>query len=112
MNPPKIVMDPDGSFANYFPVTYNKPFQGGKSEIFKKWTDSEGNVYYNTFNTFAFGSSYMNKTQNLWKVSKSGTVLEMIWAIVGEFGPDKFPTFDTKIDNMNAGYLIFYRATE
>jgi len=105
----KTVKNPDGSFANYFPASYSKPFQGGKSEIFKKWTDSEGSVYYNTFDTLAFGSYSMDKTQCLWKVSKSGTVLETIWVGVSEFRPDKFPsTLDTKSGN----YFIYYRAKE
>jgi len=112
INPPKTAKNPDGTFANYFPASFSKPFQGGKSEIFKKWTDSEGNVYYDTFDTFTFGSSMINKAQCLWKVSKSGTVLEQIWVSVSDFAPDKFPTFETKIDNMTTGYLIYYRAKE
>jgi hypothetical protein len=54
------------------------------------------------------------KSQCLSKVSKSGTVLEMMWVFAGEFGPDKFPsTLDTKSGNSNMqGYLIFYRAKE
>ncbi len=112
MNPPRMVRSPDGSFAGYFPATYSKPFQGGESEIFRKWTDSEGSVYYETFDTFTFGSPMFNKTQDLWKVSKSGKVLEMIRLVVGDFRPDRFPTFDTKIDHMSTEYFIYYRANE
>ena len=114
MNPPKTVNNPDGTFADYFPVSYSKPFRGGTTEIFKKWTDSEGSVYCDTFDTFTFGAGMVGmKTQCLKKVSKSGTVLEVMWVFVGEFGPDKFPsTLDTTSGNSFQGYLIFYRAKE
>jgi len=108
----KMVMNPDGSFADYYPASYNKPYQGGKSEIFKKWTDSEGNVFYNTYVTIIFGSPGY-KTQDLCKVSKSGTVLEMQWVGVSDFGPEKFPSaFDAKTQSEIMGYFIYYRAKE
>jgi hypothetical protein len=116
MMPPKTVNNPDGTFADYFPASYSRPYEGGKSEIVKKWTDSEDNVYCNTFDTFTFGAGVVGmKTQCLRKVSKSGTVLEVMWVFVSEFGPDKFPsTIDTKSGNSSntQGYLIFYRAKE
>jgi hypothetical protein len=115
MNPPKTLNNPDGTFADYFPASYSKPYQGGNKEIVKKWTDSEGSVYYDTYDTFTFGAGMVGmKPQCLSKVSKSGTVLEMMWVFVGEFGRDKFPsTLDTKSGNSNMqGYLIFYRAKE
>jgi hypothetical protein len=114
MNPPKTVIGPDGTFADYFPATYNKPFRGGTVEIFKKWTDSEGNVYYDTFDTFTSGMGVQGmKTQSLRKVSKSGTVLEWSWAAVSEFGPEKFPsTIDTNSQHDVSGYFIYNRAKE
>lgn len=115
MMPPRVVINPDGSFADYFPASYSKPYQGGKTEIFKKWTDSEGNVYYDTYDTFTFSSTMeQTKLQCLKKVSKSGTVLEWNWVTVSEFGPGKFPsTLDpTKNEHDVAGYLIYYRAKE
>ncbi len=112
MNPPKEMKNPDGSFADYFPITYAKPFMGGTEEIFKRWTDSEGNVYYDTFVTYTFGSPMISRTQNFCKVSKSGTVLEVIWVSVSDFAPDKFPTPETEVNKMTSGYLIYYRAEE
>ncbi|MGA2614686.1 MAG: hypothetical protein ABSG38_14705 [Spirochaetia bacterium] len=114
MNPPKTVNNPDGTFADYFPASYSKPFRGGTTEIFKKWTDSEGSVYYDTFDTFTSGMGIQGmKTQCLKKVSKSGTVLEWNWVAVSEFGPEKFPsTLDTKSEHDIAGYFIYYRAKE
>ena len=113
-NPPKTVNNPDGTFADYFPASYSKPYQGGNSEIVKKWTDSEGNVYFETYNTFTFGAGMVGgKSQCLRKVSKSGTVLESNWVFVGEFGPDKFPpAIDPTMNTQVAGYLIYYRAKE
>ena len=89
MNPPKTIFNPDGTFADYYPASYSKPYEGGTQEIVKTWTDSEGSVYYDTYDTFTFGAGMVGaKTQCLSKVSKSGTVLEFSWVGVGEFGPE------------------------
>ena len=115
MMPPKTVNNPDGTFADYFPASYSKPYEGGKSEIVKKWTDSEGDVYYDTYDTMTFGSTMeLTKFQCLKKVSKSGTVLEWNWVTVSDFGPEKFPsTLDpAKNEHDVAGYLIYYRAKD
>src|SRR5208337_1615297 len=111
MNPPKTVNNPDGTFADYFPASYSKPYAGGNKEIVKELTDSESSVYYDTYETFTFGAGIVGmKSQSLYKVSKSGTMLEVMWILVNEFGPDKFPsTLDAKSGNSSnmQGYLIF-----
>lgn len=115
MMPPKVVINPDGSFAYYFPASYSKPYQGWKSEIVKKWTDSEGNIYYETYDTLIFGGTMEHtKFQCLKKVSKSGAVLEWNWVTVSEFRPEKFPSAldPTKSVVDVAGYLIYHRATQ
>jgi hypothetical protein len=115
MMPPKTVNNPDGTFADYFPASYNKPYQGGKIEIVKTWTDSEWSVYYDTYNTLTFGATMeVTKFQCLIKVSKSGTVLEMNWISVSEFGPEKLPSAIDPTQNAQdvAGYVISYRPKE
>jgi hypothetical protein len=115
MMPPKVVINPDGSIEYYFPASYSKPYQGWKSEIVKKWTDSEGNVYYETYDTLTFGGTMEHtRFQCLKKVSKSGTVLEWNWVTVSKFGPEKFPPAldPTKNAVDVSGYLIYSRAKE
>jgi len=115
MMPPKTVSSPDGTFSDYFPASYGKPYEGGKSEIVKTWTDSEGNVYYDTDDTFTFGGTMeLTKIQSLKKVSQSGTVLEWNWIAVSEFGSEKFPPAidPTKNQHDVAGYFIYHRAKE
>jgi hypothetical protein len=107
MSHQKTVNHPDGKFEDYFSVSDTTPFRGGTTEIVKKWTDSEGNVWYNTCDTFTTGSVKGHKVQNLWKISKSGTVAEFVWSEVGQFDPSKFPT---TIDPKGNNYFIFNSA--
>ena len=108
MYPSKMVKSSDG-FKDYFPLDESTPFRGGTEEIFKKWTDTDGNIFYQTLNTFTSGPIGV-KTQCLCKVSQSGTVLEMVWRQTGtEIDPNKFPA---KIDPKSADYLVFQRSKE
>ena len=109
MNPPKTANNPDGTFADYFPASYAKPYEGGNREIVKKWTDSEGSVWYNCYDTFTAGSIKGHKVQNLWKISRSGTVAEFVWTEAYQFDPSNFPT---KLDPKSPNYFIFYRAAK
>ena len=85
------------------------PHDEGTTRIDEKWTDSEGNVWYKTFNTITKGTWKGYKNQALQKISQSGTVMEMVFISVGEFDPKLYPTtVDPKDDN----YRIFYRADE
>jgi hypothetical protein len=107
MYPQKMVKRSDGSYDDYATVSDTTPFRGGRYEIFKKWTDSEGNVFYETYDTFSFGIHL--KTQNLWRVSKSGTLLEMTYYVVwagDEYSPDKFP----KVEMLEYPSFIFNRS--
>lgn len=115
MMPPKVVMNPDGTYAYYFPASYSKPYQTWKSEIVKKWTDSEGHVYYETYDTLTFGGTMEHtRFQCLKKVSDSGAVLEWNWVTVSEFRPEKFPAAIDPTTNIQdvAGYLKYHRATQ
>jgi len=106
----KLVWSPDGSFSDYsLSSTANTPVGGGKWKIRRKWNDSEGNVFYETFATFTFGNwegSDANGTtlKYLEKVSKSGSVLERNWW----FTTSDFP----KAIDPKGAYFIYYRAKE
>lgn len=115
MMPPKVVIDSDGSFSYYFPASYSKPYQGWKTEVFREWTDSEGNVYYQTYDTLIFGGTMEHtKFQCLKRVTKSGTILEWNWTTVSAFSPEKFPPAIDPTKNIQdvAGYLTYHRAPE
>jgi hypothetical protein len=104
--PQKMVKYSDGTFEDY-ELDETTPFRGGTSEIIKKWTDTEGNVFYDTYDAFTKGSMTGYKVQSLWKISKSGTVCEMVWTPVGIFDSSGFPA---AIDPKSDRYFIFYRA--
>ncbi len=115
MMPQKVVMSPDGSFEYYFPASYSKPYQGWKSEIIKKWTDSDGNVYYQTYDTLVFGGTMEHtRFQALKKISRSGAVLEWNWVTVSEFRPEKFPSELDPTKNVVdvSGYMTYQRAVQ
>jgi hypothetical protein len=115
MMPPKVVVSPDGTIEYYFPASFSKPYQTWKSEIVKKWTDPDGNVYYETYDTLTSGGTMEHtRFQCLKKISKSGTVLEWNWVTVSEFRPEKFPpAIDPTKNSVDvAGYLIYERAKQ
>ena len=102
MDPAKIVLNPDGSFEDFKHASDENPFRTGNQEMINKWTDSEDNVYYETYDTLPYGMIM----HSLWKVSGSGTVLEMVGraAVVD---PKYSPR---EIDPKDPNYFIFYRA--
>jgi len=67
--------------------------------IVDKWTDSEGNIWYKEY---VRNRGYINATFELDKISKDGTVWELV------FGYNGFPTAD-KMNPKNPYYRIFYR---
>jgi hypothetical protein len=104
----KIVLSPDGSFGDYSLSSATTPHRGGKYKISRKWTDSEGSVYYEVFSTFTFDKAKWDigtTLRNLEKVSKPGTVLEWNWVYATSDVPKA-------IDPKGNNYLIYYRAKE
>ena len=101
MDPPKTVQTTEG-YHDYAKVSDTIPYLTGPEKIVKSWTDSEGNVWYQTYSE-EFGAKY----QTLQKVSKNGTVREMVAELVAEFDPKWFPT---KVDSKGYYYHIWYRA--
>lgn len=102
MFPAKMVKLTDGSYEDYYPASAGTPFRGGKQEIIRKWTDSDGNVFYETVDTFTFGSIKGIKTYNLWKVSNGRAVMEMNWSEGAQFPKE--------IDPKGYNYFIFHRS--
>ena len=75
--------------------------------IDSKWTDSEGNIWYKVIG-MGLGLYGGEKSQELYKLSKSGTVMERAINIpVKEFDPTLFPT---RIEPKSWTYRILFRA--
>jgi opacity protein-like surface antigen len=83
-------------------------FGGGTEQIASTWKDSEGNIWYKTFDKGTAGGAYAGyKWQALQKLSKSGTVREFEVKRVSEFDPNSYPT---RVDAKDSSYKIYYRA--
>ena len=105
----KIVWDAQG-YREYFRVSDKEAVVVGASEIVSKWKDSEGNTWFKLFDTVVGGPYKGWKFYALLKVSKSGTVQELVYhRAYGEFDPKAdFPAIDPKDRNYN----IYYRTEE
>ena len=96
-----------GGYKEYWKVADPAPSSEGTEEIYSKWTDSEGNTWYKTFAIGTRGVTKGYSSQTLHKLSKSGTVLESVYALVSTFDPNDFPT---RIDPEDSTYRIYHRA--
>ena len=63
--------------TGYRNITDHLAVGKGPQEIAKKWTDSEGNIWYNTFGEGSNRNKVI-KWQELDKLSKSGDVMEYV----------------------------------
>jgi len=91
----------------YLEVSDSVSFFEDEWQIYSKWTDSEGNIWYKIFGTVKAGAYEGTKWQELAKLSKSSTVWEYVYTIVYEFDPNLYPT---KVDPKEGYYRILYRA--
>lgn len=105
-NPQKVVVTADG-YTGYSKISDSVPLFAWRLWIDNKWTDLEGNTWYKIFG-IGIGDYEGEKSQELYKLSKSGTVMERAFvAGMGEFSPSYYPT---KIDPNSYSYRILYRA--
>jgi hypothetical protein len=102
-SPPKTVHAP-GVMKDYAAVSDTTPIVEGTEQIFDYWTDSEGNVWFKT-NAIWKGAKF----QTLQKISKSGTVLEIVSNGVTKFDSKSFPT---KVDPTGGDYYRIYHRAE
>jgi hypothetical protein len=90
----------------YYHISDESPMSEGTEVITSKWIDSDGNIWYKTLLAYTSGTANGIKYQVLYKLSKSATVLELEWSMVGDFDPSQYPT---KIDPKDSEYRILYR---
>jgi hypothetical protein len=104
-HPRKVVVTVD-EYTVYFNVSDSVPLFAWSFSIDEKWTDSEGNIWYKILG-IGVGTFKGYKSQELYKLSKSNTVMERAYVEVGKFDPTNYPT---KIDPQQEYYRILYRA--
>ena len=103
---PKMINLP-GKREQFFPADASSPIQELTVEIENKWTDSDGNVFFQDFCTVTKGSYKGYTFQELDKISGSGRKWELVWGFVGHFDSASFPT---KIDPTANGYGQYERS--
>jgi len=104
----KRVHTADGDVKEYDEVSGSTLLAKGPSRIDRKWTDSDGNIWYEAYERLTSGVYAGYDFQRLFKLSKSATVLEYVQHH-GYSGPKNYPT---KIDPGRSDYKIFYRAAQ
>ena len=104
----KTVRTP-GVFQDYTLSSDATPVTEGTEKIVKAWTDSEGNTWFQTHAIVSNGpfKNTHPQAQTLQKISRDGTVLEMIENGVVEYNTKSFPT---KLDATSQFYRIYKRA--
>ena len=102
MSPPKTVHVP-GKYMDYPTIADNNPVIEGSEQIVDYWGDAAGDIWFKT------NSEWKGmKFHALQKISKSGTVLEMVSLEVQDFNSKNFPT---KVDPAAEYYRVYYRQT-
>lgn len=104
----KRVHTADGRVKEYDDLSGSTLLAEGPSRIDRKWTDSDGNVWYEVYERLTAGVYAGYDFQRLFKLSKSATVLEYVQNH-GYVGPNNYPA---KIDPSGGAYKIFYRAAQ
>lgn len=99
--PQKAVRFP-GGFKNYASLSDTIPSEQGSEHIVERWTDSGGNCWYKIQATMSNGYKFLA----LFKVSRSGTQLELVAKQVLDFRSQDYPT---KIDPTATLYRVWFR---
>ena len=80
-------------YKTYYGSSNNVLLDEGTQEIEKKWTDTEGNIWYETQGVNIGQSPNVGtKWQALYKVDKSKMALSLWINTVNEYDPSMYPT--------------------
>jgi hypothetical protein len=108
-DPQKEVIDSSG-YHVFRLVDDSAQYWTGAETITSKWTDSEGNIWYKTYKgAWTDSESKPIVPHFLYKLSKSATVRESVFATRDTYTPSAFPT---KLDPKDSSYLVYTRATQ
>lgn len=98
-----------GGSKDFFLADGTEPFVESKAELANKWTDADGNVWYQRYGTIVAGAYQGTKWQSLERISKSGSVREWVSKVVASFAPENYPQ---AIDPKDRDYRIYYRSED
>jgi hypothetical protein len=87
-------------------MTFTKPAAEGMEEISRRWTDSPGDIWYETPGAVTSGPGAGKKFQALTRISKAWTVRETVSVTVSDFSPADYPA---AIDAGDPDYRIYGR---
>lgn len=106
--PQKIIMFPDMTWESYTYAIDIFPKSWGTYELYKKWEDDQGNIWYHNYNTYEGYAGSKKHSLELDRIYRKGKewVWEYEYESVVEFDPGKF---FTKINSEGVRYHIFYR---
>jgi len=96
--PQKIEFNYDGTYATYKYFNYLDIFSRGTYQITKKWSDSEGYIWYKII----MQDLKKGKRYELARVHKNGRKLEFI---------SKKDNYPSKLNSDENGYCIYWRTT-
>ena len=106
-HPQKRVLTSDGRWENWALATNTYPSWKGEYKVVDSWIDSKGNTYC-TVDARTY--IHDDRTKELWKLDKSGKILEVNYktTIHGEYPKEIDPNPDPTIIPM-LYYQIYYR---
>jgi hypothetical protein len=106
-HPQKVVVTADG-YEGYSKKSDSVPLFTWALQIENKWTDSEGNIWYKVLGN-GKGRYAEEPSLELYKLSKSGEVMEraFLWFPFG--AGFKYAKYPTEIDSKQFSYRILYR---
>jgi hypothetical protein len=110
--PQKWILYANGTYEYYIYASDTSPYEGGTFQLYKKWKDDQGNIwYYDYVIPYEHRAGGTRNVQELDRIYRNGK--EWVWEydseIVGAFDPG---TFLAKIDPESARYHVYYRSTE
>ena len=103
--PQKVVITSSGFSVFKYADDFAR-FEVGSEQIDRRWTDSDGNIWYQAHSAHADGSVALT-FQTLYKLNKAGTVQESVYLVAARYDPSHYPA---KLDPNDSTYRRYDRA--
>ena len=103
-HPQKFVITSDGRFEYWIFSNQEYPTASGQYKVAKSWMDSKGNMYFFVDTEYYVG----DKSQDLWKLDKSGNTLEVNYRMAGSVYPKRINPNPRPKDFNYEYYFILY----
>ena len=103
---PQRTVNFPGGYKDYNFNADTTPSEQGEEQIMKRWTDSDGNVWYWLFGKVTVGQYAGVQYQTLTKISHNGTLRELVFrAPVYAYNPNS----PMQIDPDDLSYRVYHR---